>query len=75
LDDSGNLTEQAYTAREEKRWLPRPGGQIPHEFVEPPKPWSKEEDWWVWRWRAIDCDYKKLAELANKLYREWDATQ
>ncbi len=73
LDDSGALTEQAYTTREEKRWLPRPGGQTPSEFTEPPKPWSKEEDWWVWRWRAVNCDYKKLAELANKLYREWDA--
>lgn len=68
LDERGDLTVQAYAAGKEQRWLPCPGGQTPAEFEVPPKPWSKEEDWWPWRWRAVDGDYRRLADLANKLY-------
>jgi hypothetical protein len=72
LDAQGDLIEQEYTGRKVRRWQPRPNGQTPQHFSDPPKLWSKEDDWWPWRWRAVNGDYHSLFELAKKIH---DRTQ
>jgi hypothetical protein len=72
LDAQGDLMEHEYQGRKVRRWQPRPNGQTPQHFADPPKLWSKEDDWWPWRWRAVNGDYHSLFELAKKIH---DGTQ
>ena len=68
LDAHGDLSAHEFTGPQAQRWLPRPGGVTPAEFTEPARCWSREDDWWPWRWRAVNGDYRQFLELAKRLY-------
>lgn len=66
FDASGHLLEHPFAARPHARWLPRPHGRSLFHSMVPPKLWPDQEDRWLWWWRAVDGDYSRLLELADR---------